>query len=147
MGNLYSAVNIPTEGGAVPYTRLPATGFEMTIGTVVHVADLVTTDTSGNPKSTFAPGSTLYWRVKGADRNGNLIAGGSVSSAVTKPNGKSLSNSSATTGADGWALFSVALPSGAATGNYQVKVSNITKTGTLYEPMENVKTTIVVQVQ
>ena len=32
-GNLYSAVRIPIQGGKVTYTRLPASPFEMTLGT------------------------------------------------------------------------------------------------------------------
>jgi hypothetical protein len=75
--------------------------------------------TDDHPVCDFCPDSMFYWWARVFDQNGSLIADASVNTLIIKPDGTSLTSVSATIGADGWALFSVALHSGAATGAYQ----------------------------
>ena len=53
----------------------------------------------------------------------------------------------ATTGADGWALFSMNTVKNNATGTYTINVTGVSKSGATYDPGANVKssTTFVLQ--
>jgi uncharacterized protein YfaS (alpha-2-macroglobulin family) len=113
----------------------------------MHVADVLTTDVNRNPQSTFTRGSTVYWRVKIVDANNAVVSGASVTTQALKPDGSAWAALTATTGTDGWALFSKASKNNNPLGTYTINVTSVTKSGATYNPSANVKssTTFVLQ--
>lgn len=126
----------PTETPTPTPTVTPTPGGQ----TVMHVADIVTTDASGNPKSVFTKGETIYWKVKIVDQNNNPVSGATVTTDVLRPDGSVWVTKTATTGADGWTtLMSAKSVKSSPLGLYTVKVTNVTKAGATYDPAANVK--------
>jgi len=113
----------------------------------MHVADMLTTDVNGTPKSAFVRGDKVYWRVKIVDQTGSLVSGASVTTNLVKPNGSVWTTLTSTTGADGWALFSKSTLSNSQTGTYTINVTGVTKTGVTYDPAANVKSSITFTLQ
>lgn len=108
-------------------------------GNVMHVQDIYTCDVNGNPQTVFAKGSTYYWRVKIVNASGAAVSGAAVTTKTTKADGGAYSIG-ATTGADGWALFSKKSSGGDPVGTWTIEVTNVTKAGWTYDPNANVKT-------
>ncbi len=168
-GNLYNNINVPSAYGAV--TRLPAPSFRLTLSsvsptptttttpptptftptpggsTVVHVADIYTSDASGNLQTTFTAGTTVYWRVKVVDQSGNPVSGASVTTVMLKPDGTTWNTQTVITNSDGWALFSKSTQKNNAKGTYTINVTNVVKSGATYDSGANAKssTTFVLQ--
>jgi hypothetical protein len=144
-GDSFSIVNAGgptnTPGPTATPTNTPVPG------PVMHVADVLTTDVNGTPQTTFTRGGTVYWRVKIVDANNAVVSGASVTTQALKPDGSSWTTLSATTGTDGWALFSKKSNGNNPLGTYTINVTNVTKTGATYNPSANVKssTTFVLQ--
>jgi hypothetical protein len=140
----------PTPEGPTPTpTATPTPTVTPTPGgsTAMHVADIYTTDSAGNPKGTFTRGETVYWRVKIVDQNNSPVSGATVNCELRKPNGGVWTTKTATTGADGWALLSMNTVKNNATGTYTINVIGVSKSGATYDPGANVKssTTFVLQ--
>jgi hypothetical protein len=106
---------------------------------IMHVADIYTTDVNGVPKDTFNRGETIYWRVLIHDQNNSPLEGASVTTEVLRPNGGVWVTPTATTGSDGWALFSQKSQKPNPTGTYTINVTNVVKTGVTYDPNANGK--------
>jgi len=105
---------------------------------VMHAADLLTTDSAGNPKNTFTRGQTVFWRALIVDQNGAAVGGATVTVNNIAPNGSS-SAFTATTRSDGWALFSTTTKKNAARGVYTLRINSVTKSGATYEPSSNLR--------
>ncbi len=119
--------------GPTPTPTVPPTQ------TVMHVADITTTDAAGLPKSVFSARETLYYRVQVLDQNGAAVSGATVTTELRKPDGTLWVTLTATTGADGWALFSKTTQRNSAMGLYTIPVTNVTLAGAAYDPAGNVK--------
>jgi uncharacterized protein YfaS (alpha-2-macroglobulin family) len=95
--------------------------------------------TSGTDQ-TWAPGRDSYsiQPIRGGQSNEIVLR---------KPNGSVWTTKTATTGADGWALFSMNTVKNNATGTYTINVTGVSKSGATYNPGANVKssTTFVLQ--
>ena len=128
---LPTATPTPTPGGA----------------TVMHVQDIYTTDASGNPQSTFTAGNPIYYRVQIVDQFSAPVSGATVSTALIKPGGQQWTTQTATTGADGWALFTKTTTKSQAKGLYTINVTNVTKTGATYNAGANVKSSTTFTIQ
>jgi len=138
-----TATPAPPTNTALPtntFTPLPPTA---TPGgaTVMHVFDMYTTDSSGNLKTSFVSGETVYWKVKIVDQFGNPVSGAVVDCNIKRPTGANyISSQKATTDATGWTpLFSKSVNVGSTPGTWTVNVISVTKTGTSYNPAANVK--------
>jgi sialate O-acetylesterase len=106
---------------------------------VMHVEDLYTTDVSGSPQSVFVAPGTISYRVKIVDQNGNPVSGAAVTTALLRPDGQRWTTQAATTGTDGWALFSKAVTKAQKKGLYTINVTNVAKSGAAYSPGANVR--------
>jgi len=167
-GNLYNNVNVPSAYG--PVTRLPAPSFKLTLSsgptptatpisptptvtpttsgsTVMYVADIYTTDVNGNLQMTFSAGSTVYWRVQVVDESGSPVSGASVTTVMRKPDGTTWNTQTVTTNSNGWALFSKSTQKSNPKGTYTINITNVVKSGVVYNSGANVKssTTFVLQ--
>jgi len=132
--------NAPT---ATPYP----TSTSVPPNIAMHSADIYTTDVNGNPQSTFTKPGNIYWRVKVLDGSNNPVSGASVTTQVWQPGGALWVTKSSTTDATGWATtFTQSLVMNSQSGTYSINVSNITKSGLIYDPGANTKssTTFVV---
>jgi hypothetical protein len=109
-------------------------------GPVMHVDDIDTTDASGNVQSVFIAACTIYYRVKIVDQLGIPVSGATVSTALLRPDGKQWTTRTATTGADGWALFNQAATKRQMKGTYTINVTNVTKSLATYNRDANVET-------
>jgi len=108
---------------------------------VMHVADMYTTDANGNPKSTFIKNDTIYWKVKIVDANNVPVSGATVNTDALNASNQVMKSTSATTGADGWTtLMNWNTSQSVQPGTYSIKVTNVTKTGGVYDPGANVIT-------
>jgi hypothetical protein len=159
-GNLYNNVNVPSAYG--PVTRLPAPSFRLTLSsgpsptatpisptptftptpsgsTVMHVADIYTSDVNGNLQTTFSAGSTVYWRVEVVDESGSPVSGASVTTVMLKPDGTTWITQTVTTNSNGWALFSKSTQKSNAKGTYTINVTNVVKSGAVYNSAANIK--------
>ena len=103
----------------------------------VNVADIRTTDTSGNAKSTFRRRDTIFWRVRVIDGNGDAVGDASVQTNVMF-GGVPIATLTATTASDGWAQFSRSAQ-GYVVGVYTVTVSAVSKSGAVYDAANDVK--------
>jgi hexosaminidase len=142
--------NTPTVGPSPTPTRTntPAPPTATPGGsTVMHVADIYTTDSAGNPKSLYGHPDTFYYRVKIVDQFGNPVSGASVNTAVIWPAGGTWLSPVLTTGADGWGLFNHSIQNNSPTGVYTINVTNVTKTGATYDAAANVKSSTTFTVQ
>ena len=108
-------------------------------GPVMHVDDIYTTDASGNLQSVFVAACTIYYRVKIVDELNVPVSGATVSTALLRPDGKQWTTRTATTGADGWALFSQAATKRQMKGTYTINITNVTRSLATYNPDANVK--------
>lgn len=131
--------NTPTAGPSPTRTNTPAPTATPGGSTVMHVADVMTTDVNGNPQTTFTRGDTIYWRVKIVDQGGVAVSGASVTTQMLKPDGGVYATATGTTGADGWALFSKSTKGPDPAGTWTINVTNVTKTGATYDPAANVE--------
>jgi len=132
--------NTPAATATPTRTNTPAPTATSGGSTVMHVADMYTTDVNGTLKTTFIAGTdTLYWRVKIVDQSGNPVSGASVSTSILNPSGNQWTAATATTGTDGWALFNHSTQKNNATGTYTINISGVTKTGATYDSSANVK--------
>ena len=109
--------------------------------TVMHVLDIYTTDSSGNLKTSFVSGETVYWKVKIVDQFGNPVSGAVVDCNIKRPTGANyISSQKRTTDATGWTpLFSKSVNVGSTPGTWTVNVIGVTKTGATYNAAANVK--------
>jgi hypothetical protein len=124
--------------GASPIREMcPATGSTPGGTPVVHAEDLHATDASGNPQSLFVAACTIYYRVRVVDGEGVPVGGAAVSTTILRPDGQRWANQTATTGADGWALFSKAATKAQKKGLYTIKISSVAKSGAAYDPALN----------
>lgn len=105
--------------------------------TVMHVADVLTTNATGSPQSQFRRRETIFWRVKIVDQNGAAVSGASVDTG-TLFGGSTVTTSAATTGADGWALFSRSAQNDPV-GTYTVQVTSVTRSEAGYDATADVK--------
>ena len=113
--------------------------------TVLHVADILTTDVNGVPKSVYLSGETFYWRVKIVDQNNLPVSGVGVSMQLRDQDALNAGTPSATTGTDGWVLFSNK-PKGASNGTWYIIVTGATKTGAAYNIAYNVETWVTIEI-
>ena len=105
----------------------------------MHIAALFTTDVNGNPQSSFVHGNPVYYRAQVVDQNNAPVSGATVTTQVYRPDGTLWqSNKTATTDANGWALFSLGTVNNSPTGVYTINVTNVTKTGATYNSSANV---------
>lgn len=114
---------------------------------VLHVSDIVPTDVNGVVKTSFTKGQTVYWRVVIVDQNNRVVNGASAKTDVFNPNATLLTSLTATSGTDGRAKFSRAMTTSNATGNYNVRVNTVTKSGATYAANTNVKTSTTFNLQ
>jgi hypothetical protein len=138
----------PTNTPTRTNTPLPPTATSTPSGSVVmHVFDLYTTDVNGNPQSTFIHRDTIYWRAKIVDQAGNPVSGAAVTFVLYRPDGNQWSTKTATTGADGWVLTNIGTVNSSPLGTYTINITNVTKSGSTYDPGANLKssTTFVLQ--
>jgi YVTN family beta-propeller protein len=112
----------------------------------MRVADVLTTDSAGNPKTTFNKGQTVFWRVLVVDQNNSGVSGASVTVDLITPNNTS-TRFTATTRTDGWALFSTATKKSAARGVYTIRVNSVAKSNATYDPSANLKTSTTFSLQ
>ena len=107
----------------------------------MHVADMYTTDSNGNPQSAFTSGATVYWKVQIVDQSGNPVSGASVDTNIKRPTGANyISSAKGTTDATGWtALISHSVNVGSTPGTWTVNLNGVTKTGATYDAAANVK--------
>ncbi|HST21856.1 MAG TPA: hypothetical protein VLR90_12095, partial [Blastocatellia bacterium] len=106
---------------------------------VMHSADVISTDSNGNPKTVFTRRETIYWRVKIVDQNNSAVSGASVKTTLSDSVNSTFSSPTATTNAQGWAVFSAVTKSNSRTGTYTVRLNTVTKTGATYNANANVK--------
>ena len=103
----------------------------------MHVQEIWSCDINGNPKEIFTKAVDNYmWRVKIFDGNGTPVSGASVSSRIYRPgNYPTLvwQTLTATTNADGVAVFSKGSKSNDTTGYYTMDVSAVTKAGMTWD--------------
>jgi hypothetical protein len=125
--------------GASPIREMcPATG--PTPGTpVMHAEDIYTSDAGGSPQSVFVAPGTIYYRVRIVDESGDPVVGATVSTAILRPDGQRWTTQTATTGADGWALFSRAATKAQKKGLYAINIASVTRSGATYHPGANVR--------
>jgi len=109
-------------------------------GPVMHVDDIYTTDVSGNLQSVFVAACTIYYRVKIVDAWGAPVSGATVSTALVRPDGQQWTTRTATTGAEGWALFNQVATKRQVKGTYTINVTNVTKNLATYDRDANLKT-------
>lgn len=108
---------------------------------VMHPSDISTTDANGVAKSAFKKGQTLFWRVRIVDQNNSPVAGALVTTDLLL-NNVMMASQTASTGSDGWAIFSRTTQSNTPAGTYTIRVNTVTKSGTAYDPSANVKSTV-----
>jgi YVTN family beta-propeller protein len=108
------------------------------VQTVMHVADIKTTDGSGNSKTIFTRGETIFWRVKIVDQNNHPVGGASVKTRIFLF-GTAVFSATSTTGADGWALFSRPTGRGDLRAIYTLRVNSVSKEGATYDSSANVR--------
>lgn len=79
-----AAGNISAQSNTAQATTLPASG------TAMHVADIWTCDSAGNPKTIFIRGNhdDIYWKVKIVDAGGSPVSGVSVTTNAYNARGK-----------------------------------------------------------
>lgn len=106
---------------------------------ILHSADVISTDINGNPKTIFTRRETIYWRVKIVDQNNSAVSGASVKTTLSDSVNSTFSSPTATTNAQGWALFNAVTKSNSRTGTYTVRLDTVTKAGATYNPNANVK--------
>lgn len=120
----------------VPPTATPGGATEM------HVAEMYTTDSNGNLKTSFVSGETVYWKVKIVDQSGNPVSGAEVNTNIKRPTGANyISSQKRTTDATGWTtLFSKSINVGSTPGIWTVNVIGVIKAGATYNAAANVIT-------
>jgi len=137
--NTPTHTNTPTGPTNTPTrTNTPAPTATPGGSTVMHIAQLYTTDVNGTPKSTFNRGETVYYRAQIVDQSSLPVSGASVSFQILNPDGSLLTTASTTTDSNGWALFSKKTNNNYAVGTYTINVTNVTKAGATYDPAANV---------
>jgi N-acetylneuraminic acid mutarotase/glucose/arabinose dehydrogenase len=104
---------------------------------VLHISDVLTTNASGAPQTTFTAGSTAYWQVKIVDQRDSPVSGVSVTTTLKRPDGSTLATIASTTSSSGLALFNRRVTG--AKGVYTITVSNVSKAGTTYDAAANAK--------
>jgi hypothetical protein len=67
------------------------------------------------------------------------VSGATVSTAILRPDGQRWTTQAATTGADGWALFSKAATKGQKKGLYTINITSVAGNGAAYDPNVNDK--------
>jgi hypothetical protein len=107
--------------------------------TVMHSADVISTNSSGTLKTSFTRGETIYWRVKIVDQNNVAVNGASVKTTLSDSVNSTFSSPTATTNAQGWALFSATTKNNTRTGTYTVRLNTVTKASATYNANANVK--------
>jgi hypothetical protein len=138
-----TAIPTNTPSGPTPTPTNTSSGPTATPGssTVMHVADIYTTDSAGTPKDTFNCGDTIYWRAKIVDGNNSPVNGAAVTTKLLKPDQSTYATVNGTTGTDGWATFSKGTKGPDPTGTWSVTVYSVTRSGYTYDPNANAKTT------
>jgi N-acetylneuraminic acid mutarotase/glucose/arabinose dehydrogenase len=106
----------------------------------LHVSTLVTTTSTGTPTTTFSHGSTAYWQATIVDQAGQPVGTAAVTTTVLKPGGSVFVTQTKPTDSTGRAVFSRKLPS--TTGTYTLRVDQVAKTGTVYDPAANAVTSV-----
>jgi DNA-binding beta-propeller fold protein YncE/cytochrome c553 len=104
---------------------------------VLHVASVLTTDSSGTPITSVVRGQIVFWRVRIVDAADTPAPDAAVTT-VTTFNGTTIATATKTTGADGWALFSRDTRHNSR-GTYTIQVSAVSKSGATYDPTANVQ--------
>jgi hypothetical protein len=140
--NTPAATNTPT--------RTPTPGPTATPGgsVVMHVADLLTTDSAGTPKTLFNRGDTVYYKAQIVDQSGNPVSGATVNFDLRYPDGSLCCTASLITDSTGWTpLWSKKTGNNYPIGTYTLNVTGVTKIGATYDPAANVisSTTFVLQ--
>jgi hypothetical protein len=121
------------------------TSTRKTVDPSTHVSDLLTTNSAGTPTATFKRSSTVYWRARILDQSGQPVSGAAVTTTLLKPGGAVLVSQTRPTASTGWALFSQKLPS--TTGTYTIRVAQVAKSGTTYDPSRNALSSVTFKVQ
>jgi sialate O-acetylesterase len=125
--------------GASPIREMcPAAGPPPGGTPVMHAEDILATDASGNPQGVFVAACTIYYRVRIVDGAGDPVSGATVATAILRPDGQRWATQAATTGADGWALFSKAATKGQKKGLYTINITSVARNGAAYDPGANV---------
>jgi uncharacterized repeat protein (TIGR01451 family) len=110
--------------------------------TVMHVSDMLTTGAGGIAKTVFNRGDTIFWRVRIVNQSNAAVSGALVKTDVIDPTNRLFNSASATTDAQGWALFSVSTKNNARTGTYTIRLNTVTKTNATYDPNANVRSQV-----
>jgi YVTN family beta-propeller protein len=112
----------------------------------MHVANVVTTDSAGNTKTTFTRGQTVFWRILVVNQDNAAVSGASVTVDLVAPN-NTTTRFTGTTRTDGWSLFSTTTKSNTARGVYTVRVNSVTKTNVTYDRAANLKSSTTYTIQ
>jgi YVTN family beta-propeller protein len=112
----------------------------------MHITNILTTDSAGNPKTTFTRGQTVFWRVLVNDQNNSPVSGATVTVDLVAPNNTS-TRFTGTTRTDGWVLFSTSTRQTTARGVYTVRVNSVTKSNATYDRTANLKTSTTYTIQ
>jgi YVTN family beta-propeller protein len=106
---------------------------------VMSVSDITTTssNSSGALKTSYRKGETVFWRVRVRDAAGKVVSGASVQTDLTFGSVRILTTP-ATTGSDGWALFSRGTVNDPI-GTYKISVVSVTKADAVYDAARNAK--------
>lgn len=105
---------------------------------VMHVANILTTDSSGTVTTVFRRRDTIFWRVQVVGQDGAAVAGAAVRTQVRSGN-NTVATLNATTGSDGWARFSRASQNDPPDRTYTVALSALSKTDVVYDPAADLK--------
>lgn len=107
----------------------------------MHVQSTITTDVNGTPKNAFLKGDVVYYRAQIVDQTGAAVSGASVTTTINQPSGSLWKTYTATTDANGWAMFQQNTVGGSAVGTYTITVTGVTKSGVTYNASANVDST------
>jgi hypothetical protein len=112
----------------------------------MHIGDLLTTDSGGNPKTTFVRGDKVFWRALVVDQNNSRVSGASVRVDLVAPN-NTTTRFTGTTQTDGWALFSTTTKKNTARGVYTIRINSVAKSNATYDASANVKSSTTYTIQ
>ena len=133
-------IRVYCNGACAPTATPLPTSTPVPVGVAMHSQDIYTTDVNGTPQGTFNKPGDIYWRVQVKDGLGNPVSGAVVTCQVYQPMGALWVTKSSTTDANGWATtYTQSLTRNSQSGKYTINVTNITKSGMVYDPSANVK--------